>query len=40
MNSYGLLELCEPIRFEPVGPVTSVFYDPNNKQVNICSENF
>lgn len=33
MNSYGLLELSEPITFEPVGPVTSVFYDAKNKQV-------
>jgi hypothetical protein len=33
MNSYGLLELSEPVLFEPVGPVTSVFYDAKNKQI-------
>eukprot|EP00088_Acartia_fossae_P064036 TRINITY_DN7861_c0_g1_i12.p1 TRINITY_DN7861_c0_g1~~TRINITY_DN7861_c0_g1_i12.p1 ORF type:complete len:650 (-),score=126.11 TRINITY_DN7861_c0_g1_i12:492-2441(-) len=33
MNSYGLLELCEPVTFEPVGPVTAVFYDTKNRQV-------
>ena len=35
MNPYGLLELSEPVTFEPVGPVTSVFYDAKNKQVGI-----
>jgi len=33
MNPYGLLELSEPVTFEPVGPVTSVFYDAKNKQI-------
>jgi len=33
MNCYGLLELSEAVTFEAVSPVTSVFYDANNKQV-------
>ena len=39
MNPYGLLELSEPVSFEPVGPVTSVFYDAKNKQVTILFAN-
>ena len=33
MNSLGLLELSEPVSFDPVGPVTSVFFDTKNQQV-------
>lgn len=29
----GLLELSAPVKFEPVGPVTTVFFDDKNQQV-------
>jgi len=33
MNCLGLIELSDPLSFDPVGPVTSVFYDIKNQQV-------
>ena len=29
----GMLELSPPVTFEPVGPVTTVFFDDKNQQV-------
>jgi len=29
----GLLQLSPPVTFEPVGPVTTVFFDDRNQQV-------
>ena len=34
MTSGGYLELSSPVQFEPVGQVTTVFYDDKNQQVN------
>ena len=32
----GMLELSPPVTFEPVGPVTTVFFDDKNQQVDTC----
>ena len=34
MTSGGYLELSSPVQFDPVGQVTTVFYDDKNQQVN------
>ena len=33
----GMLELSPPVTFEPVGPVTTVFFDDKNQQVLLQS---
>ena len=33
----GMLELSPPVTFEPVGPVTTVFFDDKNQQVDTAN---
>ena len=34
----GMLELSLPVTFEPVGPVTTVFFDDKNQQARATQE--
>ena len=34
----GMLELSPPVTFEPVGPVTTVFFDDKNQQARATQE--
>ena len=37
-SKIGMLELSPPVIFEPVGPVTTVFFDDKNQQARATQE--